>query len=103
MLFIGSAKESEAVMLRCWFSGEPIDPNRKDWDRHHLLCRRYYKDYPGEDPDEGNVVPALVEHHRRWHQEFDDPTLPLTAFFHYMLSLDFGRNIFAQPDAMAAD
>lgn len=87
----------------CWFSGKTIDRSRRNWDTHHLICRRYYKQFPGEDPHEGNVVPALVEHHRRFHQELDDPSLSLTEFFDYMLSIDFGRNIYADPEPMAAD
>jgi hypothetical protein len=102
-LFTDSAKEREAALERCWFCGKQINPKSREGDRHHLLARRYYKAFPKEDPHEGNVVWACVPHHRKFHLEMDDPSLTLTEFFHYMWSIDFGRNLYAEADQMAAD
>ena len=80
----------------CWFCQQSINTRSTATDRHHLICRRFFKAYPGENPDTGNIVYACVEHHRRWHKEFDNPHLSLDDFMAYMWSLDFGKGIYAR-------
>ena len=98
----GGAQGKESRVSTCWFCGKPISPKSNGVDRHHLIAQRYFKPYPNEDPHDGNVVLACVEHHRRFHQEYDNARQPLDVFFAYMWQIDFGRNIYAEV-GMAAD
>lgn len=82
--------------MRCFFCHKMLKKSQAI-DRHHAVPRRYFKDYPGEDPDWGNIALAHVVCHRKAHQVYDRTHLPLVEFVAYMEPLDWLYGIFASP------
>ncbi len=88
-------------MKRCFFCRERI--GHEAADDHHVIPRRLFRDYPSEDPNDGNVARVHVTCHRKWNSRHDRIGLALEDYAAYMETLDWGYGIYAQSDAIAAD
>lgn len=85
-------------MSICFFCLEAVYRKSQATDIHHVIFKRYFKPFPGEDPNYGNTVRVHVLCHRKAHAEFDNPLMPLDNYVPYMESLDWLYGIFASPD-----
>jgi hypothetical protein len=85
----------------CFLCGKPLGKNRRSSDDHHVIPRRYFKKFPGENPDIGNIARVHVTCHRLLHQTVDRPRMPLKEFVAYMETLDWCHYIFADQQQAA--
>ncbi len=89
-------------MRRCFFCHQPI---RKDQARdfHHVIPRRFFRQFPGEDPNIGNLAYSHASCHREAHKTLDRPNLPLMEFVAYMETVNWLYGVYAQSAAHSGD
>ncbi len=92
-------------MRRCHFCGERVRSDSSETDFHHVIPKRLFRGFRGEDPNEGNLALTHTRCHRIWHRDWDRPDLSLLKFVEYMETIDWGFRIMAAEtaDHMAAD